>query len=95
MDYLLIIVKKKPIYYNSFSGKFLTCEYCWKNSDLNQLKLIYTKDYYKNENLYQSGYYTNNKLDFLLSCVEKEYYKDLNLERNKKIKRLIKKLKNK
>uniref|UniRef100_A0A6M3LP94 Uncharacterized protein n=1 Tax=viral metagenome TaxID=1070528 RepID=A0A6M3LP94_9ZZZZ len=58
------------------SGTFATCDICWNNSTLDELKKCYT-DVYKMqyESSIRDEYMMNHTLEHLLECVEKEYQK--------------------
>lgn len=66
----------KSVMYNSTSGTFATCNYCWDNSTLIELKKYYTETYKMQErSLEDSGFSMNHTLEHLLKCVEDEYHK--------------------
>lgn len=55
-------------------GVFATCQICWDNSTLEQLKKYYTQNYYKYAKLLaDSGYEVECSLEHTLQCVEDEY----------------------
>lgn len=72
------VCNSKTVYYNSSSGTFPTCDYCFEHSTLEQLKGYYTKTYnYQKKSAFRYGYQLDHTLNDLLDALEKEYYKDL------------------
>lgn len=67
----------KAVYYSETSGTFSTCDVCWNNSTLDELKKYYTNVYNKQkEQIINAGYKMDHTLTHLLDCVTKEYYSD-------------------
>ena len=66
---------EKSVMYSEHSGTFATCDICWDNSTLEELKIYYTI-VFNNHRLsaIKSGYEMDHSLDQLLNSVEKEYY---------------------
>ncbi len=68
--------KEKSVMHSSYGGTFATCDICWDNSSLLELKKYYTNVYNKQRiSLYGTGYNMNHTLEHLLVCVEEEYNK--------------------
>ncbi len=66
--------KSKSIYYSENSGTFATCDVCWNNSTLPELKQHYTNVYrMQARSLYGTDYKIDHTLEHLLQCVEAEY----------------------
>lgn len=66
----------KTVMYNSHSGTFATCQHCWDNSSLEELKGYYTKVYrMQQKSLIGTTYTIEHTLEHLLGCVEEEYIK--------------------
>lgn len=66
----------KSVDYNESSGTFATCDICWNNSTIEELKKYYTIVYYKQlRSMMQAGYKMDHSLGHLLDCVEKEFDK--------------------
>ena len=66
----------KSVKHSESSGTFATCDVCWENSTLDELKSYYMDVYNKQSGC---GYEMGHTLKHLLKCVEKEY------ENNRKI----------
>jgi hypothetical protein len=68
--------KNKTVMYTDYCGIFATCDVCWDNSSLEEIKKYYTQVYngHKRSSL-QHGYEMDYTLDQLLDCVKMEYYK--------------------
>ena len=60
----------KSVMYSKHSGTFATCDYCWDNSTLEELKKYYTEVYKMQEK--QAS--LDHTLEHLLKSVEKEFY---------------------
>lgn len=68
--------KSKIVDTSKNSGTFATCDICWNNSTLQQLKQYYTNVYKKQcAGIYGTDYTMGHTLDHLLQCVEDEYNK--------------------
>jgi len=68
--------KSKSVHANEHSATFATCQTCWENSTLEELKKYYTECYLKQEqSLFGSNHKMKHTLNHLLDCVEKEYNK--------------------
>lgn len=66
----------KVVMVNESTGIFATCNYCWKNSTLDELKQYYTEVYRKQvKSLIGTEWSVPYSLEHLLECVEKEYLK--------------------
>ena len=66
--------KNKSVKTSTSDGTFATCDVCWDNSTLEELKGYYTTVYKKQEMLaFGGGFEMNHTLEHLLSCVEAEY----------------------
>lgn len=66
--------ESKAVKHNNNKGTFATCDYCWDNSTLEELKSCYTKTYLmQKKSLAGSGYDMGHSLEHLLRCVEDEY----------------------
>lgn len=66
--------KSKSVMYNSHSGTFATCQYCWDNSTVEELKQYYTETYrMQQRSLLGTQYRMEHTLEHLLKCVEAEY----------------------
>ena len=66
----------KSVRISPHRGTFATCDRCWNESTLHELKYYYTsvhKEQYKG--VPSDKIYSLESLEHLLSCVEKEYYK--------------------
>jgi len=87
------IPKSVPTSYGS--ATFATCQYCWDNSTLNELKIYYTDTYHMQKNsLYNTKYSMGHTLKQLLDSVEIEYNNEKLKRRKQKvlyIKRTLKK----
>ena len=65
----------KSVMYSENRGSFATCDVCWNNSTLDELKIYYGKLYREQENsLVRTVYNMDHTCEHLLKCVEKEYY---------------------
>jgi hypothetical protein len=68
--------KLKAVNYSENSGTFATCDVCWNNSTLNELKYYYTNVYKKQKtSLYGTKHKMEHTCEHLLKCVELEYNK--------------------
>lgn len=68
--------KSKAVMTSPTGGTFATCQKCWDNSTLDQLKVYYTDTYHKQERMAtDANEKLNHSLEHLLECVEKEYYR--------------------
>lgn len=68
--------RNKTVYTDTNSGTFATCDVCWENSTLDELKKYYTDVYinqYKGSVFF--GFEMEHTLEHLLNCVEEEYSK--------------------
>jgi hypothetical protein len=64
----------KAVYYSDHSGTIATCDYCWDNSTLLDVKCCYAAVYTKQKiSLYGTEYTMDHTCEQLLDCVEKEY----------------------
>ena len=71
--------KTKAVNYSENAGTFATCNVCWDNSTLDELKQYYTKVYNQQvESIKGTDYKMNHTLEHLLKCVEAEYLKTRN-----------------
>lgn len=72
--------KEKTVYYSEHSGTFATCDICWNNSTLSELKQYYTNVYNKQcIDIDGTEYKMEHTLEHLLKCVETEYNKTNNV----------------
>ncbi len=70
--------KSKTVMYSQNKGSFATCDVCWNNSTLDELKIYYAQLYRDQENsLIGTRYKMEHTREHLLKCVEKEYYDHL------------------
>lgn len=68
--------KRKTVKYSEDSGTFATCDVCWNESTLQELKQYYTNVYRKQvRSLYGTDYKIGHTLEHLLKCVEAEYFR--------------------
>jgi len=68
--------KPKSVKTSKSNGTFATCDVCWDNSTLEELKSYYEQVYMmQKKQAFLSGYEMNHSLEHLLDCVEKEYNK--------------------
>lgn len=66
--------KHKSVQTSSHKGTFATCDVCWDNSTINELKGYYTNTYKMQErSASEAGYNMEHTLEHLLNCVEKEF----------------------
>ena len=66
--------KSKSVYTDERSGTFATCQECWDNSTLEQIKEYYTNVYIKQKaSIAGTNYQMEHSLEHLLKCVEQEY----------------------
>ena len=73
--------KSKTVKYSEHSGTFATCDVCWNNSTLTELKQYYTNVYRMQVRTaveyhlfyYGTDYKIDHTLEHLLQCVEAEY----------------------
>lgn len=66
--------KSKTVMHSKDSGTFATCQYCWDNSTLVELKQYYTHTYRKQQrSLFGTEHKMEHTLEHLLKCVEIEY----------------------
>lgn len=66
----------KSVSTSEYSGTFATCDYCWDNSTLEEIKQCYIETYYMQRNsLMGSGYPMKHILGHLLGCVVIEFNK--------------------
>lgn len=83
--------EEKTINTSQHNGTFATCQYCWNNSELEELKsyysMVYTEQY-----RHSSKHGMNHTRKHLLDCVEIEYKEDIRISRMKKIKFLKNKI---
>lgn len=64
----------KSVKTSDYNGTFATCDICWENSTLNELKEYYEKTYNEQvKSLIDTKHKMNHTLEHLLKCVEKEY----------------------
>jgi hypothetical protein len=75
-------VKSKSVRWSETNATFATCQECWDNSTLEELKEYYTDVYCKQRtsliecNMKRGeNYKMEHTLEHLLKCVEKEYFK--------------------
>ena len=68
--------QNKTVRIHECQGTFSTCDVCWNNSTLEELKGYYTKVYLEQKMLaIRHGYEMEHSLEHLLNCVEAEYLK--------------------
>jgi hypothetical protein len=68
------LCKSKSVQTTERDGTFATCDKCWKQSTLSELKRYYTKVYKMQErSLRFTEYKMEHSLEHLLNCVEQEY----------------------
>jgi len=66
--------KSKSIMTSEYKGTFATCDICWDNSTLPELKQYYTNVYRMQvKSLFGTNYKIDHTLEHLLQCVEIEY----------------------
>lgn len=66
--------RSKSVNYNDHSGTFATCDYCWENSTLEELKQYYAETYrMQQRSLIGTKYKIEHTLEHLLKCVEAEH----------------------
>lgn len=66
--------RSKSVKYNDCSFTFATCDYCWENSTLGELKQYYTETYrMQQRGIIGTEYTMGHTLAHLLKCVEAEY----------------------
>ena len=77
--------KPKSVRWSERNSTSATCDICWGNSTLTQLRSYYTETYRAQEwSLLDTPYEMDHTLEHLLKCVENEYYSDkANSERQK------------
>lgn len=64
----------KTVKTTKHNGTFATCDFCWDNSTLKELKECYTKTYNnQKKSLIGTKNNMNHSLKHLLKCVEDEY----------------------
>jgi len=63
----------KSVDTSEYEGTFATCQECWDNSTLEELKKYYTRVYEKQVVCSKNN--MNHSLEHLLKCVEDEFYK--------------------
>ena len=61
--------KSKDVYLSESEGAYATCDVCWNNSTLEELKSYYTESY---RQYWLDG---GHPLKHILKCVEEEYNK--------------------
>ena len=59
--------KEKTVWYNSGTGYFATCEYCWSNSGLDQIEKTFLK--FHNLNV-KEGLWIDYDFDYLMFRVK-------------------------
>jgi len=68
------LCKSKSVKTTERDGTFATCDKCWEQSSLSEIKKYYTKVYKMQENsLRFTEYSMKHTLEHLLNCVELEY----------------------
>jgi hypothetical protein len=68
------LCKSKSVQTTKRDGTFATCDKCWKQSTLSELKRYYTKVYKMQvKSLRFTKYKMEHSLEHLLNCVEQEY----------------------
>ena len=66
--------ESKSVNINTYSSTFATCQYCWDNSSIEEVKQCYTKTYQKQQkSLMGTPFKMGHSLNHLLKCVEVEY----------------------
>jgi len=65
----------KSVDYSMHRGSFATCDYCWENCTLGELKQHYIT-LYKIQSISATnyGYKMDHTIEHLLECVEEEYF---------------------